>query len=169
MVHYIGCSLYHLTTSTLVETSWNLFTFVQLIFDTFQVTTGLETQWHITQCVFFTTSSMLETYRNLFTLTFSSSECHKIIFVWLEPQWYKHSVLSLSLNHLLVVGNLPQLIHLNLFSLVYANNIRHISSYKMIFVGLEPQWYITQRVVFTTRPLAHFCQLSATYATKLFL
>jgi hypothetical protein len=26
----------------------------------------------------------------------------------------------------------------------------------MISVGLEPQWYITQPVVFTTRPLAHF-------------
>ena len=29
-------------------------------------------------------------------------------------------------------------------------NIRHISSHKMILVGLEPQWYITQRVILTT-------------------
>ena len=34
--------------------------------------------------------------------------------------------------------------------LVFAINIRHISSHKIIFLGLEPQWYFTQRVVLST-------------------
>jgi hypothetical protein len=65
-----------------------------------------------------------------------------------------YSPISLPLDHLLVVGSLPQLIHLNLFSLACVINNRHISSHKMTSVGLEPHWYITQHVVFTTRPLA---------------
>ena len=40
------------------------------------------------------------------------------------------------------------------FLLACAINIRHIQSLKIIFVGLQPQWNITQRVVVTTRPLA---------------
>jgi hypothetical protein len=52
--------------------------------------------------------------------------------------------------------NQSQLIPHNLFSLACVTKIRHISSDKMISVGLEPQWYITQTVVFTTRPLASF-------------
>jgi hypothetical protein len=51
----------------------------------------------------FTTSSLLEAYRNVFTFSFSS--------FW---------------NY----------------------NIRHISSHKMTFAGLEPQWYITQPLFF---------------------
>ena len=66
--------------------------------------------------------------------------------------------ISLPLDHLLVVGSLPQLIHLNLFSLSCVINIRHISSHKMTTVGFEPQWYITQHLVFTTRPLARLLE-----------
>jgi hypothetical protein len=47
--------------------------------------------------------------------------------------------------------------------------IRHISSHKMALVGLEPQWYITQRVYFTTRPLAHCRMPKPTYSPYFFL
>jgi hypothetical protein len=61
-----------------------------------------------------------------------------MIFEGLEPQWYITPRAGFNANHLLVVGNLTQLVHLNLFSLVCAINTPHISSHKMIFVGLEP-------------------------------
>jgi hypothetical protein len=38
----------------------------------------------------------------------------------------------------------------------------------MTSVGLEPQWYITQHVVFTTRPLARCRKLIATYSPYFF-
>ena len=72
--------------------------------------------------------------------------------VGVEPQCMVHYT-DYSLYHLHVVESLSQLIHLNLFSLACVINIRHFSSHKLTFVGLEPQWYITQPVVFTTRPL----------------
>jgi hypothetical protein len=76
-----------------------------------------------------------------------------------------YSPISLPLDHLLVVGSLPQLIHLNLFSLACAINNRHISSHKMTSV---PQRYITHAVVFTTRPLACCRKLIATVFTLFF-
>ena len=104
---------------------------------------------------------------NRFSLACAISS-HKMVFVGLEPQWYITQPVALQylpLDHLLVVGNLELLIHLNRFSLVCAIiNSPHISSHKMIFVGLEPQWYNTQRVVFTTRTLACCCNPSATYS-----
>jgi hypothetical protein len=89
---------------------------------------------------------------------------HKMTLVGLEPQWYITQHVVLPLDHLLVVGSLPQLIHLNLFSLACVINIQHMSSHKMTLVGLEPQWYITQHVVFTTRPLARCWKPTATYS-----
>jgi hypothetical protein len=50
---------------------------------------------------------------------------------------------SLPLDHLLVVGILAQLFHIQ---------TQLFSNHKMICVGLEPQWYITQPIAFTTRP-----------------
>ena len=50
------------------------------------------------------------------------------------------------------------------FSLAFAINIRHLSSNKIISVAFEPQWYIRQHVVFTTRPLARCWKPSATYS-----
>ena len=89
-----------------------------------------------------------------------------MISVGLEPQRYiTRHLLFTTIGHLLIVGNLAQLSRPNLFLyLAYAINIRHISIYKMISVGLEPQWYITQRAVFTTRPLARSRKSSATYS-----
>jgi hypothetical protein len=78
-----------------------------------------------------------------------------------------YSPISLPLDHLLVVGSLPQLIHLNLFSLACIINIRHISSHKRTSGGFEPQWYITQHLVFTTRPLARCWKPTATYSRLL--
>ena len=64
---------------------------------------------------------------------------HKMTSLGLEPQLvHDTSRLSLPLDHLLVVGSLPQLIPLNLFSLACVINIRHISSHKMTSLGLEP-------------------------------
>jgi hypothetical protein len=51
------------------------------------------------------------------------------------------------------------------FCLACVINIQHISSHKMTFIGLEPQWYIAQRVVFTTRPLARCWKTTASYST----
>jgi hypothetical protein len=69
-----------------------------------------------------------------------------------------------SLYHLTVVGRLPQLLHLNLFSLACVINILHISSHKMTSVRFEPQWFITEPVVFTTRPLSRCWKSMATYS-----
>ena len=90
----------------------------------------------------------MEAKRNLFTLFFSQAciinlrhiSSHKTAAVELEPHLvHDRSLLSLPLDHLLVVASLPHLIHLNLFSLACVINIRNISSHKMASVGIEPQ------------------------------
>jgi hypothetical protein len=88
--------------------------------------------------------------------------------VGLEPQCYIiHSLQSLPPDYLLVVGSQTKLIQL-IFFLVCIINIRHISNRKITSVGLEPQLYITQRVVFTTRPLARCWKPNATYSPYFF-
>ena len=77
--------------------------------------------------------------------------------------------ISLSLDHLLVVGSLLQLIHLNLFYLACIIKIQPFPNHKMTHGGLEPEWYITQTVVFTTRPLARCWMPVATYLPNFFL
>jgi hypothetical protein len=83
--------------------------------------------------------------------------------VGLEPLWYND--LSLPLDHMLVVDNISQLVHHNLFLLTCIINIRHISSHKMTSVTLEPHGYFTQPVVFTTIPLARCWKPTATYSS----
>jgi hypothetical protein len=61
---------------------------------------------------------------------------------------------SLALDHLLVVENRTQVNSPCIFSLDCIIKIRPFSIPKMTSVGPEPQWYITQPVVFNTRPLA---------------
>jgi hypothetical protein len=64
---------------------------------------------------------------------------HKMAYVGLEPHLaHDRSLLSLPLDHLLVVGSLTQPIHLNLLFLACVINVRHISSHKMTYVGFEP-------------------------------
>jgi hypothetical protein len=99
--------------------------------------------------------------RHLFSLLFFHSSSNRYPGT---RHWFYRPI-SLPLDHLLVVGSLPQLIHLTLFSLACLINIRHISSHKITFVGLEPQWYIAQLVVFTTRPLARCWKTTASYST----
>jgi hypothetical protein len=57
-------------------------------------------------------------------------------FVGLEPQWYiiQHLVFT---TRPLAVGSLVHLIHLTLFSLACAINIRHVSSHKMFLEDLN--------------------------------
>jgi hypothetical protein len=113
-------------------------------------------------------------YLNLFSLAcvinIRHISSHKMASVGLEPHLvHETSLLSLPLDHLLVVGSLTQLIHLNLFSLACIIKIQPFSNHKMTSVGLEPQWYITQPVVFTTKPLARCWKPNATYSPDFFL
>ena len=84
--------------------------------------------------------------------------------VGLGPQWYITQRVVFTTRPLIRCCNLSATYHFILFSLVCAINIFHISSHKMIFAGLEPQWYITPGVVFTTRPLARCWKPSAAYS-----
>ena len=59
------------------------------------------------------------------------------------PEWYITQRLVFTTRPLARCGKPSQLINLTLFSLAWASNIQYISSRKIIFVGLEQQWYIT--------------------------
>ena len=76
-----------------------------------------------------------------------------------------HSVCILPLDHMLVVGWLTNLFTL-FFSLACIIKIQPFSNHKMACAGLEPQRYITQLLIFTTRPLARCWKPSATYSPK---
>jgi hypothetical protein len=111
---------------------------------------GLEPQLvHDTACCHYhyTTRSLLEDSRNLFTLFFSLAcvlnnrhiPSHKKPSVGLEPQLvHETSLLSLPLDHLLVVGSLAQLIRL-IFSLACIIKIQQFLNHKTASVGLDPQ------------------------------
>ena len=115
---------------------------------------------HCTACSLYhqTTCSLLETDSYLFTLTvflqlvqliFFTCQVTKCLFQDLNHNGTLHSLQSLPLDHLLVVGNRQLLIHhINrFFQLVQ----QILDTFHVTNVGLEPQWYITQRVVFTNR------------------
>jgi hypothetical protein len=89
-------------------------------------------------------------------------------FVGLEPQWYIAQRVVFTTRPLVRCWK-PTATYSTYFCLACVINIQHISSHKMPFVGLEPQWYIAQRVVFTTRPLARCWKTTASYSTYLCL
>jgi hypothetical protein len=65
---------------------------------------------------------------------------HKMASVGLEPHLVNDtSLLSLPLDHLLLVGSLAQLIHLTFFFSMYNQYTTHFKSDKMASVGFEPQ------------------------------
>ena len=134
---------------------------------------GLEPQWYITQRIVFTTRSLTRCWKPSvpYSLKLFSLDCainirhissYKMISVSFEPQWHIRQHVVFTSTPL--ARSLLRLIHLYLLSLTCAINIRHISSHKMILVELEPQWYITQRVVFTNRQLARSWKPSVTYS-----
>ena len=85
-----------------------------------------------------------------------------MIFVGRESQWYITQRVVITTRPLARCWKpLLKLIHLYLFSQSCAFNIRHISIDKMIFVGLERQWYITQRVIFTKRKIENSSKAKA--------
>ena len=114
------------------------------------------------------TCSLRKACRNVFTFTFfiylacviniRHISSRKMTPVGFNHNGTLHSLQSFQIDHVFVVGSLPLLIHLIFFSLACMTNIRHISSHKMTSVGLQPQWYITQRVVFNTSYSHYFLQ-----------
>ena len=97
-------------------------------------------------------------YLNMFSLACVINNrhisSHKITYVGFVPHRVNDtSLLSLPIDHLLVVGRRAQLIYLNMFSLACVINNRHISSHKMASVGLEPP--LAQDTSLLSLPLNH--------------
>jgi hypothetical protein len=88
-------------------------------------------------------------------------------FVGLEPQWYIAQLVVFTTRPLVRCWK-PSGTYSTYFCLAWVTNIRHISSHKITFAGLEPQWYITQPLVITTRLPARSRKPIATYSPYFF-